>query len=869
MQQHRVTAEGITAAAGMAVINLELQTRARIARIGHSVGCGRPEVAIGSEFVDMPRHDGQQNLREELRTLARRARERRRAAGKADSHREAVTIANRDYHGGDIQAQRVSDWLSDDDDRFRVPRDSDKVWALVQVWGAWVAERQDRTRWNNLVAAAQPRPSRPPAASTTSAADAGHAVAPTTAGAGMGPATQIAEEFAALAIDGQVVQAATIPQVVFGGVSQWSTLPPPRQLPPAIQGFVGRADQLALLEALLSSKQSSGDGDAASVAVLHGVGGVGKTALAVRWAHRVQHLFPDGTLFANMRGHGPSEPIEPGWVLAGFLRALGVPDERMPRDIDEQSALYRSLLAGRRVLILLDNAASAGQILSLLPGMSGSFVLVTSRARLTELVIDSAASLVGLDRLTSVEAQDLVRGIVGTDRHLAEPEAVLNLIRVCDGLPLALRVAAFRIAGHSGVAEVVEGVTRDQGRSNLGDSSPVERSGDRTMSAHEATTVPFRRPRVKFDHRPVRIGDDLVRIGGIVPGIAADIRDPDGWVWALLDMLDGSRTVDQVVVQMIDEFPHYTEDDVQRAIADLVGAGYIEDADDCQPHGLTYRERERYSRSRAWFHWLDRTPRLSSWDAQLRLRQARVVVVGVGGVGCAAALALVTSGVGHLHCVEPDNVDLSNLNRQILYTEGDLGRPKVDVAVERLRQHNSDITITGESTEVNGPDSLRELVAEFDVLLLCADRPVEIRSWANQACYTTDTAWVHAGYHGPQAVVGLYRPRTGPCYDCAHTAERVRRTQQPHRDWTPTTTTASVHAANAVSASISGNLAAHAVMSLLTGAPALRLNCQFGLNLAVLGQSFTIGPEHPHPDCPTCGKGAQFLPTETETSPTI
>lgn len=198
MRQHPVTAEGIAATAGTAVINLEFQTRARIARIGHSVGCGRPGVAIGSEFVDMPTHDAQRNLREELRTLARRARERRRAAGKADSHRAAVTIANRDYHGGDIQAQRVSEWLSDDDDRFRVPRDSDKVWALVQVWGAWAGERQDRIRWNNLVEAAQPRPSRPPAASRMSAADAGRPVAPT-AGAGVGPTTQIAEEFAALA----------------------------------------------------------------------------------------------------------------------------------------------------------------------------------------------------------------------------------------------------------------------------------------------------------------------------------------------------------------------------------------------------------------------------------------------------------------------------------------------------------------------------------------------------------------------------------------------------------------------------------------------------------------------------------------------
>jgi molybdopterin/thiamine biosynthesis adenylyltransferase len=364
----------------------------------------------------------------------------------------------------------------------------------------------------------------------------------------------------------------------------------------------------------------------------------------------------------------------------------------------------------------------------------------------------------------------------------------------------------------------------------------------------------MRRPRIKFEHQPVRYGADRIRIGGIVCGIATEVSDPDGWVWALLEAFDGSRTVDQIVAEVAHHVPTRSEGDVRAAIDDLIHAGYIEDADESLPAGLSEAELERYGRGRALFSWMDRIPRRTSWDAQLLLRQAKVVVIGIGGAGSNAALALTASGVGQVHCVEPDVVELSNLNRQILFSEDDLGQSKVEAAVARLRGHNSDVCVTGEHLSIDGPNPLRELATRSDVLLLTADQPAEIRSWANQACHATGTAWVHGGYHGPQVNIGLYQPGTGPCYDCAHIAEQERRSGLPPRMlWASADTAPRIHAANAVSAGIAGYLAAHATMSLITGAPALRVNCQYGFNLVTLQESFVVGPDSPRADCPTCG----------------
>ncbi|UVS80572.1 ThiF family adenylyltransferase [Actinokineospora sp. UTMC 2448] len=363
------------------------------------------------------------------------------------------------------------------------------------------------------------------------------------------------------------------------------------------------------------------------------------------------------------------------------------------------------------------------------------------------------------------------------------------------------------------------------------------------------------RPRIKYEHQPVRLGDDSVRIGGSLAGIAAEISDPDGTVWALLLLLDGTRTVDQVVADLVHRHPDVPPDTVRASIDKLAAAGYLEDADEPPEAVLTEAQQERFGRGRALWRWMDTAPRATGWHAQLALRQARVTIVGVGGVGSTAALALAQSGVGSLHLVEPDVVELSNLNRQVLYTEHDLGRPKVDVAVEVLRRYHGEAEITGEQITVVGVGMLRRLATRCDVLLMAADTPREIRSWTNRACLDTGTAWVHGGYHGPRAGVGLFVPGKGPCYDCVRTATaRERLASPPMTPWPDTSGTTRMHAVNAVSAGIAGHLAGHAVMSLITGIPRLRANREIGYNLITLQHSTFYESSEPEPDCPTCGK---------------
>ncbi|MEV4052008.1 BTAD domain-containing putative transcriptional regulator [Amycolatopsis sp. NPDC049688] len=242
--------------------------------------------------------------------------------------------------------------------------------------------------------------------------------------------------------------------------------PVPRQLPPSIRDFTGRADHLAALDALLPPDGGRDGGHAVVISALDGSGGIGKTTLAVHWAHGVQHRFPDGTLYTNLRGYGPGRPASADEVLDDFLVALGVPAAALPAGPGAREGLFRSLLAGRRVLVVLDNANSDEQVRPLLPGTPGCMVLTTSRDSLTGLVVTEAAHRLTVDLLTEQEALRLVTGIIGAVRAAAEPEAVAELVALCARLPLALRIAAGRAAAHEhvSVADIVAELTDDHSR---------------------------------------------------------------------------------------------------------------------------------------------------------------------------------------------------------------------------------------------------------------------------------------------------------------------------------------------------------------------------------------------------------------------
>ncbi|KOV77314.1 MULTISPECIES: AfsR/SARP family transcriptional regulator [Streptomyces] len=215
----------------------------------------------------------------------------------------------------------------------------------------------------------------------------------------------------------------------------------PAQLPASVPDFTGRSSFVSELTDVLSSA-SEAEGRVMAVSALAGIGGVGKTTLAVHVAHRARPAFPDGQLYVDLQGAGP-RPAEPETVLGSFLRALGTADANIPDTLEERAALYRSVLDGRRVLVLLDNAKDAAQVRPLLPGTEGCAALVTSRVRMLDL---AGAHLVDLDVMSPDEALALFTKIVGEERVAAEREAALDVVAACGFLPLAIRIAASRLA---------------------------------------------------------------------------------------------------------------------------------------------------------------------------------------------------------------------------------------------------------------------------------------------------------------------------------------------------------------------------------------------------------------------------------------
>jgi tetratricopeptide (TPR) repeat protein len=272
----------------------------------------------------------------------------------------------------------------------------------------------------------------------------------------------------------------------------------PRQLPPAVVGFTGRRRQLSELDGLLDAA------DGVTV-VIGGSAGVGKTALAVHWARGVRERFPDGQLYVNLRGHSTDPPVPPDQALARFLRALGVAADRVPTEVDEAAALFRTLVADRRLLLLLDNAAGPHQVRPLLPPSPHCLALVTSRERLGGLVASDGARPVTLDVLDDEEARALLTTALGPARAGAEPAAVDELARLCGRLPLALRVAAANL-----VTRPHTGITRF-----VADLRAGNRIADLTVAGDEQTAV-----RAAFDLSYATLGATerrVFRLLGHVP----------------------------------------------------------------------------------------------------------------------------------------------------------------------------------------------------------------------------------------------------------------------------------------------------------------------------------------------------------------
>lgn len=259
----------------------------------------------------------------------------------------------------------------------------------------------------------------------------------------------------------------------------------PAQLPADVDKFTGRAQELAELHRVLrgTAKHASakgGESTAVAISVISGTAGVGKTALALRWAHRVRGGYPDGQLYVNLRGYDPDQPMSAGDVLAAFLRSLGLAGQEIPLEVDERAAVYRSLLNRRRVLVVLDNAATVEQVRSLLPGTASCLVVVTSRDSLAGLVARHGARRLDLDPLLPEDALALLRALIGR-RIDTDPNAAATLAEQCARLPLALRVAAELAATRPGasLAELVTELSDEHRRLELLDAGGDPRTAVR------------------------------------------------------------------------------------------------------------------------------------------------------------------------------------------------------------------------------------------------------------------------------------------------------------------------------------------------------------------------------------------------------
>ena len=286
----------------------------------------------------------------------------------------------------------------------------------------------------------------------------------------------------------------------------------PRELPAPVPHFVGRSAELADLTGMLE-RASTRTPPTLVISAIAGMAGVGKTALAMQWAHQVADRFPDGQLHVNLRGYDPGQPMSPADALAAFLRSLGVAEQDIPAETAERAARYRSLLASRRMLIMIDNAAEEAQVRPLLPGSPSCAAVVTSRDTLAGLVARDGASRLDLGLLPPRDAVGLLQTLIG-ERADAEPEATANLARYCAGLPLVLRVAAERVAASPGVslADVTSELADQQQRLDL-----LHTAGDRMTNV-----------RAVFSWSVRHLNDETARVFrllGLHPGCEFDAYD--------------------------------------------------------------------------------------------------------------------------------------------------------------------------------------------------------------------------------------------------------------------------------------------------------------------------------------------------------
>jgi molybdopterin/thiamine biosynthesis adenylyltransferase len=403
---------------------------------------------------------------------------------------------------------------------------------------------------------------------------------------------------------------------------------------------------------------------------------------------------------------------------------------------------------------------------------------------------------------------------------------------------------------------------------------------ERTQSRHRVVRIlteivktrmqrQMSKPRVKSVFPPIPVGDRIIRIGGVDYGSAAVITDDEQEnTWYLLGLLDGTRTEAEIVSALQQRNPAVGSEDVLESIRALDEGGYLDDAA-VDPAGDAFSpiEVQRYLRNFGFFSYFNMPP-LTQYDLQERLKRARVTLLGLGGLGSFVALSLASVGVGDLEIVDFDTVDLSNLNRQVLYTAADVGQNKCEAAARRLAEVNPHVNITARNLRLNSVEDARSIMAGRDILVCAADRPrIRLYEWLNTAALAERVAWIRGANDGLTVNLFMHVPGATACFECEQIGAAAEHAWYPRfmeyamhsiGDRTVNPCTAPV-------AGLIGNLAALEVVKFLTGVSVpVIYNRKLVVDLRTMETRFHPGQRQDA--CPACST-FQAAPAELAGAP--
>lgn len=362
------------------------------------------------------------------------------------------------------------------------------------------------------------------------------------------------------------------------------------------------------------------------------------------------------------------------------------------------------------------------------------------------------------------------------------------------------------------------------------------------------------KPKIKEAHRPIVRPNGRIWLGSRHYGLGTELDDETGLVLPVCERMDGTLTRDELI-KAIGVDHEVTSQDVAEVVDFLIESGWVEDHGATPPAILSPRELERYGRSVQFQSWIDATPRSSRFELQAKLKASKVTILGVGGIGSAVAASLVASGVGRIHCADYDTIELSNLNRQLLYTESDLGRRKVEVAVERLSDMNRDVQVTGSDVKLSTPDDIVALIRGSHAFLLSADTPHEIVRWASAAMVRVGIPMIMGTYTGPMLSVGTYIPNVTGCFVCVLIAEQERLGAMGQSDLlTHDQGVSGFNPVMAPTAQMAGHFAAMEIIFLLLGMRVQTAGRILHRNFLDYDHQYYIDIA-PQPTCPVCGDG--------------